>query len=372
MMLNIFKNKQFVLLVSFGILIRLTIIFLFLGHSDPDNSAGFIENLNNQQDPLGMPYSIFSHIFPYYFPDFFKVINIDYHKALRIMSILSEILLIFSINRLNLFNTKYLIYFVSLNPFLILYSGFHGQIDLWAISFAILAISEFNKQKINNSSFLFAIACLIKPMVVISIFFLLTKNFKNNLKFLSIFIIVCCLPYILTFNFYIIFKNLFLIFNYMILASKNATHVMWIFAELTNKYSLILIICSIIFLKRYSDKVINHFVLILPIVILLKGGLTSQYFAWLIPLLIFNFKLGIISSFIFSINYIFSYYNSYFVNNEFSNIHAFALNNRIFGDNLVLIPLNINTFNNIYLVLSNLSMLLVLVNVIYFIYKKND
>ena len=369
-MSNIFKDKQFVLLISFAFLIRLSIIFLFLGHSDPDNAAGFIENLNNQQDPLGMPYSIFSHIFPYYFPEFFKIINIDYLKGLRIMSMLSEILLIFSISRLKIFNIKYLIYFVALNPFLILYSGFHGQIDLWAISFAILAISELNKKKIISPAFLFAFACLIKPMVVVSIFFFLTKNLRNNLKFLSVFILTCILPYILTFNFYIILKNLFLIFNYMILASKNTTHVMWIFAEFTNKYSLILIILSIIFLKRYSDKTINHFVLILPIVILLKGGLASQYFSWLIPLLIFNLKVGIISSFIFSINYIFSYYNSFFANGEFSNINSFALNNRFFGDNVVLIPFDISTFNNIYLVLSNISMFLILANVIYFIYQK--
>lgn len=371
-MLNTLRDKQILGIIFFALIIRFLIIFLFLGHSDPDNAAGFIENLNNQQDPLGMPYSIFSHIFPYYFPDFFKIINIDYHKGLRILSVVSEILLIISLNRLNIFNLKYLILFITLNPFLILYSGFHGQIDLWAISLVIFAISEFKSKNIYRSSFLFAFACLIKPMVIVAVFFFLTKEIKNNFKFLATFIITCAVPYILTFNLYIILKNLFLIFNYMILSSKASTHVMWMFAEFTNPYSLILILMTIFLLKKYYDESINQFILILPIIILLKGGLTSQYFAWIIPLLIFNHKIGILSSFFFSINYIFSYYNSYFINDEFSNIHAFALNNQILGSNLVSIPLDVETFNYIYLILSNLSMFLVLLNILYFVLRKRN
>tara|TARA_B110000008_G_scaffold237479_1_gene243232 strand:+ start:1363 stop:2478 length:1116 start_codon:yes stop_codon:yes gene_type:complete len=370
-MLNIFRDKKFLSIIIFCLSIRLLIIFLFLGHADLDNIAGFVENLNNQQDPLGMPYSIFAHIF-LYLPDLFKIINIDYFKALRIMSILSEILLIYSIYRLNIFNIKYLTYFVALNPFLILYSGLHGQIDLWAIGFAILAISEFSKKEITRCSFLFALACLIKPMVLVTIFFFLTKDLKNNLKFLSIFTLTCAVPYILTFNFYIIFKNLFIIFSYMILSTKSSTHIMWFFTEFTNPYSLILIILSIILLKKYFNKIIHQFILILPIIILLKGGLASQYFAWLIPILIFNSKIGIMSSFIFSISYIFSYFYFYFIDGELSNVHSFALNNKFFFDNVVFLPFDAITFNNIYLVLSNISMFLVLINVVYFIVRKRN
>lgn len=367
-----FKDISLISTIIFALFLRFIIISIFFGHSDPDGAAAYIENLNNYQDPLGMPYSLFSHIFPYYFADLFKTINVDYHKGLRILTVLSEIFLIYSINRLKLINPKYLIYFISLNPILIFYSGLHGATDLWSISFVFLAISEFKNKKILHCSFLFSIACLIKPMVVVSILFFISKDFKDNFKFFLIFIITCIIPYMLTFSFYMILKNLLLIFNYMILSSKSSTHIMWFLSDFTNKYSLFLIIISIIILIKYIPSKFDQFVLILPIVLLLKGGLAGQYFSWIVPLLIFNSKLGIISSFVFAINYSLSFYHSYFTEGIFTNIRAFTLNNRFFGDNVVIIPFNAEVFNYLNISISNISMFLILTNIIYFIIKRKN
>jgi len=366
--IKIFENKQILLAVLAAILLRLLIIFLFLGHGDLDNGSGFVENLNSQQDPLGMPYPIFSHIFPYYFADLFKFLNFNFSQGLRILTLASEVLLVISIHRLKIIKLKYLIYFIALNPFLILYTGLQGQIDLWAIAFTLLAISEANKNRILRAAFLFSLACLIKPMVIISIFFFFNKNIKDNFNFLIIFSLTFIFPFLLTFNFYIILKNIFIIFSYMT-ASKNETHIAWFLTDFTNTYSLILIIFSIFFLKLYIKKTSDQFILILPIVLLMKGGLSSQYFSWLIPLLIFNYKLGIISSFIFSMNYILSYFLPFFKTGSLVNSNAFALNNNLIGNNMVLIPFDDVSFNILYQIFSNISLFLILANIIYFIYR---
>ena len=104
-MIKIFENKQILLAVLAAILLRLLIIFLFLGHGDLDNGSGFVENLNSQQDPLGMPYPIFSHIFPYYFADLFKFLNFNFSQGLRILTLASEVLLVISIHRLKIINS---------------------------------------------------------------------------------------------------------------------------------------------------------------------------------------------------------------------------------------------------------------------------
>ena len=158
----------------------------------------------------------------------------------------------------------------------------------------------------------------------------------------------------------------------MILSSKISTHITWLFTELTNPFSTVLIILSIFLLKKYFKETIHQFILILPIVILLKGGLSSQYFAWLIPILIFNFKIGIISSFIFSLNYFLSYFYYYIEEGNFFNINAFALNNNLFLNNVVFFPIDHATFDKIYLILSNISIFLILINIAYFIKGKRN
>jgi len=123
---------------------------------------------------------------------------------------------------------------------------------------------------------------------------------------------------------------------------------------------------------KYFKETIHQFILILPIVILLKGGLHSQYFAWLIPILIFNFKIGIISSFIFSLNYFLSYFRNYIEEGNFYNVNAFALNNNLFLNNVVFFPIDQATFDKIYLILSNITIFLILINIAYFIKGKRN
>jgi hypothetical protein len=355
-------------IISFSFCIKYLVIIFYAGHSDIYNALSHVEYFDKKQDVSGMPYSPFSYIFPYYSSYFLKNISIDFLTSLRIFTFFSEILLFYSLRGLIPIQDKKLCILIFFNPFLILYTGIHGQIDIWAFAFAFLSIG--NKNERNNSEFYrgfyLSISCLIKPIFLPLIALYIIKNKKINYIFILSFAVFFLIPYFLTGNEYISLLNIYHLLTKFLVSGFDINF----FYKFPNIIEIFLILTLIIYLFFLKGE-IQKFIIFLPAVIIIKGGLNAQYIAWLIPLFIYNKRIGFLSSSFFSILYIYLIFNSFNSSGLFLNSSALSLNNTIFGNNYISSPLSTETMFFFGKILSFFSFIIILFNLLIFYRKKN-
>lgn len=356
------KNLIFILsIIFFSFFAKFIIITFYAGHADIYNALSFMEYFDNGQDVTGMPYSPFSYIFPYYSSYLLKYISIDYFVSLRIFTFFSEIFLFFSLRGLTFLDDKRLSLLVFFNPFLLLYSGIHGQIDIWAISFAFLSLKKNNNFEEFFRGFYLAMSCLIKPLFIPLILIFFLKNNKINFEFLISFGLVFLIPFFMVNIEYISLLNLFLIIN-KFSVSEFDINFFYNFPSIIETILILIFIFSLILIKKNMLAII----LFLPMIILIKGAFNLQYIAWLIPLFIFNYKLGFFTSLFFSILYIFFILNSYNSTELFLNSSALSLNNNIFGNNFISFSKSNEFIKLLEKLIIFFSFILIAINVIFF------
>ena len=355
-------------IILFSFLFKFLFMIFYAGHSDIYNALSFMEYFDNKQDTSGMPYSPFSYIFPYYSSYLLKYISIDYAISLRIFTFFSEILLFFSLRGLTLLDDKKLSLLIFLNPFLMLYSGIHGQIDLWAISFAFLSLRKNeNFTEVFRALYL-GISCLIKPVFLPIILFYIIKQKKINFEFLISFGIIFFIPYFAVNIGYMSIFNLYLILYKFTASGFMSIDFFYNFPSLIENILIILFICLLTLTKRKILIV----VLFLPVLILIKSGFNTQYIAWLMPLFILNYRVGFLTSIFFSILYIFLIFNSFDNTGLLLNSSALSLNNSIFGNNFISQPISTELMKLFYKIFSITSPVLIAYNVYFFCRNHNE
>jgi hypothetical protein len=357
--------KFYIPLFLLAFLIRLTVAIFFQGHSDLFNGHAFHEQLINLQDPTGLPYTPFSYIFPYYFAKILSIFGINYFLSLKLISFASEIFLFISL--INFFeNKKSLFLFIFFNPFLIIFTGLHAQIDLWSIGFLFFAVNEFEKNNESSGMLFFTLSVLIKPiflpLVIVFIFY------KKKFSIISalIFIILFSLPFVLTNSLYLIFQTSMLFF-FQFLKSSFQNNFLLHINDLISNIIILIFLLYLIFSNKKKNLILYCF---LPFLIIIKGGFNLQYLAWLVPLLIYNKILGLYSSVLVSMAFLFLFQDAYYSSGIYINLNAIALNNKIFGNNIVEPIINKNLYFDLKFIIINFVYLVIFTNLILFL--KNE
>ena len=212
----IIGNRQLVILLALGLIIRLTLALLPGMKIDVDAWYAWAERLNEVGFSQFYSDQIWTNYTPGYLyvlwilgflKDFFQINTSVFYLILKLPSIISEIILgifiYFIISKRSIVWAKIAAASILLNPALIFNTAVWGQIDGLFSLILILSVYYLNYKRYFLSSFLFSIGFLIKPQAILllpvfALYFFNNLKIKNLAKFIivtPVVILLLSLPF---------------------------------------------------------------------------------------------------------------------------------------------------------------------------------